>query len=404
MSEIDPLWRWLVDGPGDDVVLVDARRPWRRRELVDRASRAQLALGRGRGRRVPVPVPQDGEGVARLLGALAAGALACVGGKLDLVAAPAWTPTGATLAVATSGSTGAPRWAALSPGGIEYVAERIVGTLGLRPGERLFCPLPLRHTYGLSQLWACLRARATLVLPRLPLLGRDWEAARGAAVVAAIPAHVDALLAAGLRPRALTLAGQATPVSARRRLDAGLPGVDKHVFYGLTEATTRVLALPPAEFMSRPEATGRPLQGTALRLVEGELWVQGPQVFLGYLDRPGSTPAGWLPTGDMFSVHDGVYRHEGRRDSMLKRFGEKVLPEQVEGAIGALPGVRDVHVVAEGDALVARVVGEVGDAEIRRMVRLQLGGAAVPDRVERPVALVRTPAGKLPRGALVAAG
>ncbi len=404
MNSVDPLWRWLVDGPGDDVVIVDARRTWLRRELVDRAARAQLALGRGRGRRVPVPVPVEGEGVARLLGVIAAGALPCVGGKLDLVAAPCWTPDGTSLAVATSGSTGAPRWAALSPAGVEYVTERIVATLGLQPGERLFCPVPLRHTYGLSQLWACLRARATLVMPRLPLLGLDWQGARGAEVVAAIPAQVDALLAAGLRPRAITLAGQSTPVSARRRMDAALPGVEKHVFYGLTEATTRVLALPPGEFMSRPEATGRALPGTALRICDGELWVRGPQVFLGYLDRPGSAPSEWLATGDIFAEHQGLYRLVGRRDSMLKRFGEKVFPEQVENAISALPGVRDVHVVSEGEILVARVVGEASDAEIRRKVRHQLGGVAVPDRVERLVRLARTAAGKLPRGPQVAVG
>ncbi|MBM4369325.1 MAG: long-chain fatty acid--CoA ligase [Deltaproteobacteria bacterium] len=350
-----------------------------------------------------MPVPQDGEGVARLLGVLAAGGLPCVGGKLELVANAPWTPPGAALAVATSGSTGAPRWAALSRGGIEYVAERIVGTLGLRTGESLFCPLPLRHTYGLSQLWACLRARATLVLPRLPLIGRDWEAARDAGVLAAIPAQVEGILAAGLRPRALTLAGQATPVSTRRRLDAALPMTEKHVFYGLTEATSRVLALPPGEFLSRPEAAGRPLPGTALRLVDGELCVQGPQVFLGYLDCPGSALVGWLPTGDAFVENDGLYRFVGRRDSMVKRFGEKVFPEQVEQAIGALPGVREVHVVAEGETLVARVVGEAEDAEIRRAVRLRLGGVAVPDRVDRPAALVRTAAGKLPRGVAGAA-
>lgn len=399
----NPLLEWLLDGDGDDVLLVDAARPWTRRPLVEAVARRADALGALGGARRGVGVPREGEGIAELLAVVAAGGRAMVGVDPGQEPPAAWDPPGSwIMAVPTSGSTRASRWVALGCEGIRHVAECTVTTLELCAGERLFCPLPLAHSYGLTQLWCSLRAGATLVLPPRPLVGRDWARARDCAVVAAIAPHAEALLAVRLNPRAVTLAGQGTAPAVRRRLAAAMPTTSFHVFYGLTEATSRVLALPPGEFLAAPEATGYPLPGTVTRLVDDELWVQGPQLSPGYLDDPQATARGfadgWLRTGDVFAVEGARHSFRGRRDGMVKRHGEKVFVERVESTILDVPGVVDARVFAVDDELVAEVVGQdVQTVGLRAAVRRALGGASVPDRVVVVPTVDRTAAGKLRR-------
>ena len=398
-----PLLEWLVAGDRADVVVVDDGGSWTRGELVSAVTRRGDELGALEGTRRGVGVPCGGVGVVELLAVIAAGGLPLVGVRAGNEPPPSWTPPGRlSLAVPTSGSTGTPRWVALSAGGIAHVAACVVDILGLRPGERLFCPLPLAHSYGLTQLWCCLRARATLVLPRRPLLGRDWAAAGDCAVIAAIAPWAEAMVAARVSPRAVTLAGQATPPAARRRLAAAMPSTEFHVFYGLTEATSRVLALPPGRFLDAELAVGVPLAGTEVAVRDGELWTRGPHVSPGYLDDLEATAAGregdWRRTGDAFvSGHDDL-AFLGRRDGMVKRLGEKVFPERVESVILGLSGVHDVRVVLDGDVLVAEVAGgDVDVARVRAEVRRVLGGASVPDRVLPVPAVPRTPSGKVRR-------
>jgi acyl-CoA synthetase (AMP-forming)/AMP-acid ligase II len=401
MMEPACLVRWLHDGADHDVVVADAVRTWSRREMVERVWRLARSLGGPPGRRIPVPLPADGHGVARLLACNQAGAVPFVGGSMAVREAR-WTPPGRLVAaVAPSGSTGRPRWVALADEGVAHVTDCVVGALALRPGEALFCGVPLRHSYGLTQLWACLRARATLVLPRLPLVGRDWEAARGAAIVAGIPPQIGAWAAVGLAPRAFTLAGQATLPHQREQLAAFAPSTDAHLFYGLTEATSRVLALAPALARLPGHQTGTPIAGVRVALVDGELRVAGPNLSPGYFDDPQGSEqrrdGAWLRTGDDFTEHGGSYRFVGRRDGVIKRFGEKVHPEQVEAVLRAVAGVRDAQVSVLDEQLLACIVGEATDAELRRAVRTGMGGHAVPDRIARVDGLARTSAGKLSR-------
>lgn len=381
-------------------------------DAIAARARALAASGVGPGVLFPVLATADAGAVVEALAARACGAAVMPVAVAAPPSRPARLPAGAAWAVATSGTTGRPRTVALTAEGAAFVAARTAAILGLGADDAILCGVPWLHSYGLSQVWLAAQSGATLVLAPAPLLPADLRAwCAQATLLAAVPFHVERIVAASTAGtlgavRALTLAGQATLPPERAALHAALPAVAKHVFYGLTEATSRVLALPPAAFLAQPQATGDALHGVETRLGErGELQVRGPNLSPGDVGGrgPRTTADGWLCTGDRFTSDGGRYTFVGRLDRAVKRHGEKVHPEVVEAALRAIPGVRDAHVTprARGSGepeLLARVVAEgVEPGALRRACKRALPAAAVPSAFELVEALPRTPAGKLRR-------
>ncbi len=166
-----------------------------------------------------------------------------------------------------------------------------------------------------------------------------------------------------------------------------------------------------------PGSVGAPLEGVELRLVDderrpvvagqmGEVAVRGPNVFLGYLNRPDATAAvldaeGWFYTGDLATADaDGQVRIVGRRATdLIKCGGFKVGAGEVEAALLEHPGVLEAAVVGRpdddlGERIVAFVVatGEVTpEALIDHVARL-----TSPHKRPRAVHLVP----ELPRNAM----
>jgi acyl-CoA synthetase (AMP-forming)/AMP-acid ligase II len=382
------------------------------RDAIAARARALAESGIGAGVVVPVHARASADAVVELLAARACGAIALPVAAPALPWRPLRVPPGVAWAIATSGTTGAPRIVALTADGAAFVTTRTASILGLGSADALLCAVPWFHSYGLSQLWLSAATGAAFVLPPAPLLPADlrtWCAR--ATVLAAVPFHVEAIAAAAEHGalgslRAITLAGQSTLPADRAVLHGALPSVDKHVFYGLTEATSRVLALPPAEFARRPSATGVPLQGIDARLSpRGELQVRGPNVAPGEIAgaRARLTRDGWLRTGDRFVREGDVYAFRGRIDRALKRLGQWVHPEAVEAALREIEGVRDAHVRAENrergePELLARVVApDLDVSALRRACKRTLPAAEVPSAIEIVGALERTAAGKLRR-------
>ena len=126
--------------------------------------------------------------------------------------------------------------------------------------------------------------------------------------------------------------------------------------YGLTEAGTAITLdrLDPP----RPDTVGTPLPGTEVRIDApddggvGEILARGRTIMRGYLDDPELTREtivdGWLRTGDLGCLEpSGHLRILGRRKNMIVTEGGKnVYPEDVEGAFGDLPGVKEHCVFA----------------------------------------------------------
>lgn len=113
-----------------------------------------------------------------------------------------------------------------------------------------------------------------------------------------------------------------------------------------------------------PGSMGTPLPNTLLKIVDpddkegkhlgynttGELWVKGPQVMKGYLNRPEETAKtfhdGWLKTGDLVRCdeHAMVYIAD-RIKELIKVKGFQVPPAELEEIIRDYPGVSEAAVI-----------------------------------------------------------
>jgi acyl-CoA synthetase (AMP-forming)/AMP-acid ligase II len=206
----------------------------------------------------------------------------------------------------------------------------------------------------------------------------------------------------------VTLSGQSTPAAMRAGFAQALPQTLFLQYYGLTEAF-RVLWLQGSDFLEHAQATGRPSPGVKLSLdADGELWVEGPTLAAGYFDDPEETArrfiGGKLRTGDLFERDGDLYRYLGRRDGMFKSYGQKVIPEVIEGVFRTHPAIEACVVVPEETSgelrpmLVAvsrKTAPPVG--ELLRYARERLPSVMVPARVSFVLELPMTTSGKILR-------
>jgi fatty-acyl-CoA synthase len=161
-----------------------------------------------------------------------------------------------------------------------------------------------------------------------------------------------------------------------------LPAARIYYQYGLTEASPIVTRLRP-EDMFKLDLDGSIGQEMLLNDVSirdddgheledgrtGEICVRGPNVMLGYFNRPDATAAafrhGWLRTGDLASRHDGYFMFHDRLKDMIKSGGENVYSAEVEQALYSHPAV--------AEAAVLGVASDQWDEEVRAVVALKPG-------------------------------
>jgi 4-coumarate--CoA ligase len=132
--------------------------------------------------------------------------------------------------------------------------------------------------------------------------------------------------------------------------------------YGMTEASPVTHFTVPGT--NRAGTVGQLAPGTEARIVdprtgkdadEGELWVRGPQVMLGYHNNVEATmrtlsAEGWLHTGDLAKAEtDGYFAILDRVKELIKVSGFQVAPAEVEAALLAHPDVADAAVTAISD-------------------------------------------------------
>ena len=199
--------------------------------------------------------------------------------------------------------------------------------------------------------------------------------------------------------------------------------------YGLTEASP-VTHANPIDGRARPGTIGLPLPDTECKIVAlddperevgpgqpGELCVRGPQVMLGYWNRPEETALairnGWLHTGDVAVMDpDGYFRIVDRIKEMIIVSGYNVYPTEVEEVLYRHPKIAKVCVIGvpseeTGEAVKAFVVLRPGEtatpAEIIAWARDPAQGLTayrVPKQIEFRDSLPETMIGKVLRRVL----
>lgn len=310
--------------------------------------------------------------------------------------------------VLTSGSTGTPKAVGLSYGNHLWSAVGSGFNIGVQPGDRWLCCVPLSHVAGLSIVMRSVIYGTGVVLHD----GFDTDrvaaslAEDSVSVVSLVSTMLNRLLEAGADlsgPRAILVGGG--PVSPEALEEALGRGATVVQTYGLTETCSQVTTLAPEDARRKLGSAGRPLLTTHLRIAEGEILVQGPTVAPGCADADG-----WLHTGDLGGIDDeGFLYVEDRIDDLIVSGGENVVPAEVEAVLLRHPEVLDAAVVGREDPewqqAVTAVVVLQGDAvagaeDLRRHCAESLAPFKVPKRIEMASALPRTPSGKLLRRAL----
>jgi len=123
--------------------------------------------------------------------------------------------------------------------------------------------------------------------------------------------------------------------------------------YGLTETT-------PALTMNRPDdykfgSVGKPIPEVTLRIApDGEIFARGPNVALGYYERPEETAAcwdeqGWFHTGDIGEIDaEGFLRITDRKKDLIKTSGGKyVAPQKIENLLKMQPHISQAVVIGD---------------------------------------------------------
>ncbi|HEX7240246.1 MAG TPA: amino acid adenylation domain-containing protein, partial [Longimicrobiaceae bacterium] len=233
--------------------------------------------------------------------------------------------------------------------------------------------------------------------------------------------------------RRVVCSGETLGAEVRDRFFERLPHAELHNLYGPTEAAVDVTYWPCLPRGGRRVVPiGRPVANTRVHVLDGrldpvpvgvpgELFIGGVQVGRGYHGRPELTAERFVPdpfagrpgarayrTGDLVRwLPDGVVEYLGRIDFQVKVRGFRIEPGEVEAALLAHPGVREVVAVVRGDAagekrLVAYVTGgaEAGAAELRAWLRERLPEYMVPSAIVALERLPLSPNGKTDRRAL----
>ncbi|WNG36527.1 amino acid adenylation domain-containing protein [Archangium violaceum] len=351
-------------------------------------------------------------------------------------------PHHAAYVLFTSGSTGRPKGVVVEHRQLAHATQARFEVYGA-PGVTVSLS-PFTFDASLAGLFWTLSHGGTLRFPESGVMDDPRALAaslaqHGVTHLIGVPVLYAQLLAAapvgGLSSlRAVSVGGEACPRELVRAHYEALPGTPLFNEYGPTEATiwSTVHRVEPTESGSVP--IGRPIPGARVYVLDerlqlvpagvpGELYVGGAGVARGYLGRPELTSERFLAdpfdaspgarlyrTGDRVRWRkDGVLEFLGRQDGQVKVRGFRIETGEVEAAIAAHPGLREVAVAAREDGrggkrLVAYVVPHQRPAPepdaLRAFLRERLPEYMVPSAfVEREV-LPRTRTGKVDLRAL----
>lgn len=191
--------------------------------------------------------------------------------------------------------------------------------------------------------------------------------------------------------------------------------------YGLSEASPSV-SCNPVDSKTFTGTIGLPMSSTWLQCIDegdqpvplgqpGEIAIKGPQLMVGYWQRPEDTAAsmtadGYFRTGDIGVMDErGYVKIVDRKKDMVLVSGFNVYPNEVEDVVALLPGVRECAVVGmpddkTGEAIKLVIVKKddsLTEAQVRSFLKEQLTGYKRPKIIEFRDDLPKNPVGKVLR-------
>jgi len=189
--------------------------------------------------------------------------------------------------------------------------------------------------------------------------------------------------------------------------------------YGLTEVTGLSTVNPP---LGRRKAgsIGQAIPGQEIKIMDdanneqpqgskGEICIKGESVMLKYFNNPAATNEtiidGWLHTGDIaYQDKDEFLYIVDRKKDMINRGGENIYPREIEMAMEAMPGLKEVAVIgipdeALGERVKAYVIpteqGILTQEKIVQFLEDKVARFKIPEVIEFVNDLPRNPTGKI---------
>jgi acyl-CoA synthetase (AMP-forming)/AMP-acid ligase II len=342
-------------------------------------------------------------------------------------------PNALALLIYTSGTTGRPKGVMLSHANLIAMARMWADWLAVTPAERCLLILPLFHVNGImvSVVGPLLAGGSVVIGPRFDPTDfwRVVERVRPT-YFSAVPTIVSALLALpeSERPDASSLrfvaCGGAPATAALLRgfeCRYGAPVIEG---YGLSECTVAA-TINPLDGARKPGTVGVPLPGQEVKVVDpagaslpdgeaGEVLIKGPNVMLGYLNRPEATAEtlrdGWLRSGDVgYFDQDGYLVLSDRIKDLIIWAGENISAKEVEEVLlshavvmqASVVGREHPHYGEEPVAFVALAPGAEAEAEeLLEHCRGRLAKFKLPREIWIEDELPTNAVGKLVKGPL----
>jgi acyl-CoA synthetase (AMP-forming)/AMP-acid ligase II len=335
----------------------------------------------------------------------------------------------------SSGTTGLPKGVMLSH---RNLVANVCQTSAVFVGgedERLIAVLPFYHIYGLTVLLnISLWQGATIVtMPRFDLelflrLIQDHAVTRAYLVPPIVLALARHPLVARYNLHSLiSINSGAAPLDASvEQACADRLGCFVAQGYGLTETSPVVSTTPVDPARRRGGSAGLLIPNTECKVVDlvsgaelepnqqGELWVRGPQIMMGYLNQPEATAAmidadGWLRTGDIGSVDpDGYLYIVDRLKELIKYKAYQVAPAELEGLLLTHPAIADAAVIPSPDVEAGEVPkafvvlrGASTSEELMAFVNQQVAPFKKIRLLEVVNEIPKSPSGKILRRVLI---
>ncbi|MDN7139851.1 long-chain-fatty-acid--CoA ligase [Pseudomonas sp. JQ170] len=339
----------------------------------------------------------------------------------------------------TGGTTGFPKGVMLSHNNVCASSLALVAANSCRAQERYLHVMPMFHLADFAAMTALFISGGThLLLPSFnPQNVLQMIASQRISELLLAPTMIQMLLdwrdnhpdAAALDLSSLQIIGYGaspiTPALLKRTREA-FPAAGLRQGYGMTELAPMATLLLPQYHSEEHHHSGKmysaglPAMCVEVRIVDGddvevprgtvgEIVVRGPNVMLGYWNKPEATAEairdGWMHTGDGgFMDEDGFVHVCDRLKDMIVSGGENIYSAEVETAIASHPAVAQVAVIGIpckkwGETVHAVIIrkadADVADVEIVAHCRERIAGYKCPRSVEFRDSLPLSSVGKV---------
>jgi len=316
----------------------------------------------------------------------------------------------------TSGTTGAPKGAALTHFNIVNNGFFVGEGMRLTAEDRVCIPVPLYHCFGMVLgVLAAVTHGAASVFPGDgfdPLRVLETVVHERCTALYGVPTMFIAELEhprfgefdlSSLRTG--IMAGSPCPIAVMRRVIAEMHMPEVTICYGMTETSPVSFQSQTDDLVERRVGTvGRVHPHVQVKIVDahgrvtprgttGELLTRGYSVMRGYWGdaertREAIDDGGWMHTGDLAAIdEEGYCNIVGRVKDMIIRGGENISPREIEDFLFRHPAVIDVAVVGVPDAKYGEAVCacvrlragmQATEEEIREFCRGQIAHYKVP--------------------------